>query len=229
MTVLRAHGYVAAGFVSSAVVNHNFGVHHQLDHFDDTTTSKEINRPSMYERPARDTLAAALAYIEDLDRSQPFFVWIHLIDPHGPYAAPVEPDRYVGDTHARPNLPPLPLGADNVGFGDIPKYQALNGVRDPDYYVARYDAEIRYADDALREFVERLRELDLYDRTLTVVTADHGETLDEPTHRRHFGHEFLAYEEDARIPLIVREPAPQRRIAELDRDALVQSIDVAPT
>lgn len=229
MTALRARGYVTAGFVSSAVLNHNFGVQRQLDHFDDATTAKELNRPSMSERPARDTLSAALAYIEQLDRGRPFFVWIHLIDPHGPYAAAVDPDRFVGDAHSRPGLQSLPVGEGNVGFGDIPKYQLLNGIRDPDYYVARYDAEIRYADDELRTFFDRLRELDLYDHTLLVVTADHGETLDEPTHQRHFGHEFLAYEEDTRIPLIVREPATRRRLAELDRDAVVHSMDVAPT
>ena len=228
-TVLRARGYTTAGFVSSAVLNRNFGVQHQLDHFDDTLTTTELNRPSMSERPARDTLAAALAYIEEQSSGRPFFVWIHLIDPHGPYAAPVEPDRFVGDAHAKPGQRSLPLGASNVGFGDIPKYQIIGGKADPDYYVARYDAEIRYADDELAAFFSRLRELDLYDQTLLVVTADHGETLDEPTHHRHFAHEFLTYEEDARIPLIVREPAGGRRLAALDADALVLSIDVAPT
>jgi arylsulfatase A-like enzyme len=227
-TALRARGYATAGFVSSAVLNHNFGVQQQLDHFDDALTTTERNRPSMSERPARDTLAAALAYIEDQPRRKPFFVWIHLIDPHGPYAAPAEPDRFVGDAHAKPGRA-LPLGETNVGFGDIPKYQILDRATDPDYYVARYDAEIRYADDALAAFFARLRELGLYDHTLFVVTADHGETLDEPTHHRYFAHEFLTYEEDARIPLIVREPVGVRRVAALDPDALVLSIDVAPT
>ena len=228
-TALRARGYATAGFVSSVVLNRKFGLQRQLDHFDDGATTTETNRADMAERPARETLAAALAYIERQDRARPLFVWIHLIDPHGPYAAPVEPDRFVGDAHARPGLRSLPLGDANVGFAMIPKYQILNGARDPDYYVARYDAEIRYADDALGAFFARLRELGLWSHTLTVVTADHGETLDEPTHRRYFAHEQLTYEEDARIPLIVHEPDGSRDLTDLDRDALVLSIDVAPT
>ena len=228
-TALRTRGYATAGFVSSVVLNRKFGLQRQLDHFDDGATTTETNRTDMAERPARETLAAALAYIERLDRARPFFVWIHLIDPHGPYAAPVEPDRFVGDAHARPGLRSLPLGDANVGFAIIPKYQILNGARDPDYYIARYDAEIRYADDALGDFFTRLRELELYSRTLFVVTADHGETLDEPTHRRYFAHEQVTYEEDTRIPLIVREPVGRNDLASLDRDALVLSIDVAPT
>jgi arylsulfatase len=229
MTALRGRGYVTAGFVSSVVLNQKFGVQRQLDHFDDASTTTELNRPTMAERPARETVQAALRYLEQRDGTRPFFVWIHLIDPHGPYAAPSEPDRFVGDAHAKPGRCLLPLGIGNAGFGDIPKYQILNGIRDPDYYVARYDAEIRYADDALGDFVASLRALGLYDRTLMVVTADHGETLDEPTHRRYFSHGLVAYEEDARIPLIVHEPAGQHRLAGLDTKAPAWSIDIAPT
>jgi len=229
MTALRAAGYVTAGFVSSAVLNRKFGLQRQLDHFDDAATVAELNRPDMVERPARETLQAALAYLEQQDPRKPFFLWIHLIDPHGPYAAPIDPDRFVGDAHAEPGQRSLPLGDTNVVFDKIPKYQILDGVRDPDYYVARYDGEIRYADDALGAFLDRLRALDVYERTLIVVTADHGETLAEPTHRRYFAHEQLAYEEDTRVPLIVREPAGGRRLAALDASGVVFSIDIAPT
>ena len=229
MTALHARGYTTAGFVSSVVLNRKFGVQRQLDHFDDAATTAEANRQNMAERPARATLGAALAYLEQRDPGRPFFTWIHLIDPHGPYAAPENPDRFVRDAHATPGRRTLPLGDTNIGFGDIPRYQNLNGNQDPDFYVARYDAEIRYADDALGEFFQRLRALGLYDRTLIAVTADHGETLDEPNHRRYFSHGLVAYEEDAHIPLIIREPGGRRRLAGFDTSAAVLSIDVAPT
>ena len=229
MTALRARGYVAAGFVSSVVLNQKFGVQHQLDYFDDATTTTELNRRNMAERPARDTLQAALAYLEHRDPLRPFFLWVHLIDPHGPYSAPENPDRFVGDAHSTPGRRRLPLGETNIGFGDIPRYQILQGIQDPDYYVARYDAEIRYADDALGTFFDHLRALGLYDRTVIAVTADHGETLDEPTHRRYFSHGLVAYEEDAHIPLVIHEPAGRRRLADVGATAAVLEIDIAPT
>ena len=229
MTALRAGGYSTAGFVSSVVLNQKFGVQRQLDHFDDAATTTELNRSNMAERPARDTFQAVLAYLEQVDKTRPFFVWVHLIDPHGPYAAPVDPDRFVHDEHAKPGRQALPLGSTNVGFGDIPRYQILHGERDPDYYIARYDAEIRYADQALGEFVARLRALGLYDELLLVVTADHGETLDEANHRRYFSHGLVAYEEVSRIPLIVHEPHDQKRLGALDRNAPALTIDLAPT
>jgi arylsulfatase A-like enzyme len=229
MTALRARGYATAGFVSSVVLNRKFGIQKQLDHFDDAATSAEVNRPKMAERPARDTLRAAVRYLESRDAARPFFLWVHLIDPHGPYTAPEEPDRYVGDAHARPGRRQLALGAGNAGFNEIPKYQILNGNRDPDYYIARYDAEIRYADEALGEFFGTLRQLGLYDETVIAITADHGETLDEPTHRRYFSHGLIAYEEVSRVPLIVHEPPVRRRLAAVDTSRPAMSVDLAPT
>ena len=84
-------------------------------------------------------------------------------------------------------------------------------------------------DDALADFFATLKARGLYDPTLLVVTADHGETLDEPTHHRYFSHGLVAYEEDARIPLIVHEPAGTKRLAGADTQRPILSIDVAPT
>jgi arylsulfatase A-like enzyme len=183
----------------------------------------------MSERPARDTLAAALAYIEDQPRRKPFFVWIHLIDPHGPYAAPAEPDRFVGDAHAKPAARAAARRRRTSASATSRSTRSWTARPTPTTTSRATTPRSATPDDALAAFFARLRELGLYDHTLFVVTADHGETLDEPTHHRYFAHEFLTYEEDARIPLIVREPVGVRRVAALDPDALVLSIDVAPT
>jgi arylsulfatase len=229
MTSLRARGYRTAGFVSSVVLGRQSGLQDEFDHFDDRRTVPERNRPERAERPAAATLAAAGDFLAGLPGGQPFFVWTHLIDPHGPYQAPEEPDRFVGDAHASASPRLLPLGSGDWVFGQIPLYQALGERRDADYYVARYDAEIRYADDALGAFLARLRRIGRYERTLVVVTADHGETLVEAGHKRYFAHGAIAYEEVARIPLVIREPAGATRLRALDAARPVRSLDVAPT
>jgi arylsulfatase A-like enzyme len=229
MSALKARGYATAAFVSSVVLNAKSGASRYVDHFDDALTSVEVNRTAMFERPARDSLHAARAYLARLPRKRPFFAWIHLIDPHGPYTAPENPDRFVGDAYAKPGRRLLPLGRGSKVFRAIPAYQILNGIQDPDYYVARYDGEIRYADDALGEFFADLKSLGLYDGALIVVTADHGETLEEPTHRRYFSHGYIAYEEVSRVPLIMHEPGRGRRLATLDAAQPVMTMDIAPT
>jgi N-acetylglucosamine-6-sulfatase len=79
-------------------------------------------------------------------------------------------------------------------------------------------------DESLARIVETLREIGELDNTVIVFTSDHGYFYGEHglnEERR------LAYEESARIPLIVRYPAVAR--AGVQRTALVQIIDIAPT
>lgn len=229
MSALRERGYQTAGFVSSVVLGRKSGLQDHFDHFDDELSTPELNRKERYERPAQATVAAALAYLDARTPGRPFFLWIHLIDPHGPYRAPVDPDRFVGDAQAGGPSPMLPVGQADWVRGQIPAYQVLEGRRDAAFYVARYDGEIRYADAALGGLFAGLKDRGLYERSLIAVTADHGETLVEPGHQRYFSHGTVAYEETVRIPLVIRQPGGEKRLRAAAKDGLVTSLDLAPT
>lgn len=85
-----------------------------------------------------------------------------------------------------------------------------------------YDGEIAYVDFVLGRLFAKIVELKLDDRTLIVVTADHGESLGEhgePTHG------VLLYDATLHVPLMVRLPRGRRQ----DVDALVRHVDLAPT
>src|SRR5262249_59651935 len=71
------------------------------------------------------------------------------------------------------------------------------------YMTAMYDAALRYVDEQLRELFEHLGRLELLDRTVVVVAADHGESLGE--HGLYFVHDGL-YETTVRVPLALRFP-----------------------
>jgi arylsulfatase A-like enzyme len=229
MSVLRAQGYATAGFVSSVVLGHKSKLQNQFDHFDDELTTTEPNRQTRFERPAAQTVKSALDFIAQLPKDKPFFVWIHLIDPHGPYDAPVDPDRYVGDKYYDQIALDIPLGASDWEDGKIPRYQALGDRTDARYYVARYDAEIHYMDSALGTLLAALAERGLAGDSLIAVTADHGETLAEQGHHHYFSHGAIAYEETTHIPLVIREPAGERRLGTVNRERPLSSLDLAPT
>src|SRR5262249_42800767 len=72
---LKRRGYATAAFVSSVVLEHRYGLTHGFDIYDD-----DIQGP---ERTGQDTVARATRWIEGARR--PFFVWIHLFEPHAPY------------------------------------------------------------------------------------------------------------------------------------------------
>jgi choline-sulfatase len=93
-----------------------------------------------------------------------------------------------------------------------------------DRYDQPYVGEIAFADEQVGRLVDELRTLGLEDKTLVVVTADHGEGLGEHAEDTHL---FFVYDTTLSVPLILRCPGriPANRIAE----AQVRLIDITPT
>ena len=110
----------------------------------------------------------------------------------------------LNDAFSETENPIIEFAASNWEFNKIPLYQRLDNKKEAAYYIARYDAEIRYTDEALGTFFRFLKNSRVYDNTAIVVTADHGETMAEPNHLRHFSHSTIAYEEVVRVPMILK-------------------------
>ncbi len=170
-------------------------------------------------RPEQTTRAAA-RFLETRSTG-PFLLWVHYFPPHGPYTPPEPLLRGL----EAPAGARLQVSKRNYEKGRIPAYQALPEVFDSGEYRRRYAAHVRYVDSFVGRLLDRLREEQLYDDTLIIATSDHGESLGE--HGFYFQHGNLAYEEQARIPLIVKWPG--RRHAGARIPAPVELVDVAPT
>jgi arylsulfatase A-like enzyme len=205
--------YQTAAFVSNKVLSDKgMGMAHRFDHYDDDA---QLDAQSFrLERGAAATTDSVLSWLRGADPGRPLFLWVHYMDPHSPYRAP---EPWLGSLHhAQPwRSPPRP----------IPVYAQHEGstVRDPLYFVDRYDEEIRYADAEIGRLLDGYAKLRPLDRTLVVFTADHGETLLE--RRRSFVHALRVFEEVVHVPLMLRGPGvvPGRY------DGPVSGIDVAPT
>jgi len=204
---------LAAGIPTGAIVSNwilrrpgapheDGGVAQGFATFDDRMGANEAVRGTK-ERLAPETTEAALAWLAERRSAgeERFFLWVHYQDPHGPYVPPDELARLFPPTASEPALP---LGKDEKGLGQIPRYQALGDERDPAVYRARYDAEVRCFDLGFGRLVERLREYGWLDGSLVVFTADHGEALGD--HDHWFCHGENVYRELTRVPLIVRYP-----------------------
>src|SRR5262249_44967549 len=90
--------------------------------------------------------------------------------------------------------------------------------------VGRYDGDILFVDTVFGKLLARLRELDLLERTVMIVTADHGEEFYD---HQNWGHGHSVYNELLHVPLLVRYPRLLPRAAHVD--APVMSVDVMPT
>ena len=154
-------------------------------------------------------------------RTEPFYLYLHLLDPHGPYEPPARlrqafpaplPEQPVSlyDT-VRPRVGEL--RADGFGPGEA-RFEDL---------VARYDAEIAHVDESLRSLFSTLGETGLTDRTLVVLTSDHGEEFLE---HDFVEHGWTLYEESLHVPLIFWAPG---RLAPARVEERVSTVDVFAT
>ncbi|MDD5628925.1 MAG: sulfatase-like hydrolase/transferase, partial [Elusimicrobia bacterium] len=92
------------------------------------------------------------------------------------------------------------------------------------YVLSQYDGEIRYVDDHIGALLDELRDLRLLDKTLIILTSDHGEEFMDHGDLFHGPH---LYDEILHAPLVVRLPGavPKGKVV----DQVVRSIDVMPT
>jgi arylsulfatase A-like enzyme len=89
-----------------------------------------------------------------------------------------------------------------------------------------YDETIRYIDDGLGRLFELLKSRGLYDNTLVIITADHGEEFME---HGLLGHGLSLYDEVIRVPLIVKFPCPGPHCSPRVVTSQVELVDVFPT
>jgi arylsulfatase len=213
---LRDSGYTTAAFVSNPLLARRRHFDRGFEVYDDHMTRRERNRRHLTERDAAATTDAALVWAR-LSAREPWFLWIHYQDPHGPYEPPgAAPGR------DPTNASRLRVLEDPSGRGGIPDYQALPGLFTLPGYEARYRAEIGHLDGHL---VRLVRALDAKGRPpVVLLTADHGEAFGEDGY--YFAHGHSLGLEQIRVPLLVRgaRPGPPRVI-----DEPVSGIDVAPT
>ncbi|GIW42691.1 MAG: hypothetical protein KatS3mg076_3268 [Candidatus Binatia bacterium] len=185
--LLRKRGYRTYGVVSGLFVAAKYGFRRGFERYDQS----EVGGPNHVSTPG--VTEKALRFLEEAGEG-PFFLFVHYFDPHYTYLrhpevgfAPPRAGRLEGPWHILRLRQILPtLTPEEVRF-----------------LLDLYDEEIRFTDGGIGKLVGALEERNLLDRTLFVVTSDHGEEFLE---HGWLGHTRSVYEEVLRVPLIVRVP-----------------------
>jgi len=224
--LLKSAGYETAGFTGHTWwMQPERGFGRGMDHYD--------NAPEML-RHIADTQERLHAWLDQRSSHMPF-IFFHAYDLHykireNGYDLPYEPGRGAPLTFAQPYLD---QGAFQEGEkANLKASELLKAAREgritfdqneKDALQALYDDTLHMVDAAIGQFLERLKEKELYDNALIIVTSDHGEGLGE---RGYYDHEDV-WEEEARIPLLVKFPGNAhagKRVAHQ-----VQLVDLFPT
>lgn len=119
-------------------------------------------------------------------------------------------------------LQPLDLHVSSIRREDagVPPGESYPGFHAP------YAWRVRRLDRCLGKFFDALRRNGMWDRSMVVVTADHGDALAETG---QWGHAYSIAPEILRVPLVVKLPKSFQAKLKADRDAIAFTTDVTPT
>jgi arylsulfatase A-like enzyme len=234
--VMQAGGVATAGFVNNINLSSTFNFQQGYDTFlyeapeypfgasesvfsltlykvvqklDERFIEKNHKVVERFYQPAEVVLGDAEAFVS-ANRGDRWGMFVHLMEPHDPYfehpsIEGTGPQDYNGKGFSRAEIErPDPTQAD--------------------YLKRVYGGEVRFLDRRLATFVDWLKNEGLYDDTLIVLTADHGEEFYE-----HGGwwHGTTLYDEETHIPILVK--LPKNRLGGTRVPFTVRSIDIAPT
>lgn len=215
--ILQAHGFRTAAVSASPIVraspghfNPHGGFGRGFDTFEEGCVWKGADCVTDQALPhlARD--------------GRPLFLYLHYLDPHGPYAPPPAHRRRFA--LGRPekafvrNGDPLPIARWLYEKGPDPGVTAA----DLAFLAALYDEKIAFFDAQLGRLLDRLRAGGWLDDSLVLLAADHGEEFLEHGDIKHCRNLF---DSTIRTPLVLRVPgAAPRRV-----DDAVENLDIVPT
>ena len=215
---LKRAGYRTGAFVGAFVLDARFGLNAGFDVYDDRVQGASANL-EIVQRTAEAVLAPAGDWITNPQSAIP-------ANPPSPIPANPQSPIPANPQSPIPANPQSPIP--NPWFAWVHLYDPHEPYTPPEPFASRYtqdpySGEIAYADAALGAFVDRLRTAGALDRTLVVITSDHGESLGEHGERTHG---LFAYESTLRVPLVVWAAGSIRPAVIASPARLV---DVAPT
>jgi arylsulfatase A-like enzyme len=169
--------------------------------------------------PAADTIVDEALHWIDTVGDTPFFLWLHLMDPHAPYYPKQEALARLGESPIRPyQARYLNSYWNRSDLGPRRLRSRCHQI------VALYDAGIRWVDAQMGRLVEALRNKDRWNDCIFALTADHGEEFLDHGGRFHPPSRLM--EELIHVPLLLRTPGHEGKKQE---DSPFGLIHLGPT
>lgn len=197
--VMKAAGYSTFGVFNNVQLSEERGFDRGFDHFRLVSDRSDL-----------EVIEEAQAAMETFGDDR-FFGWVHFISPHSPYDVRSDSSHLYSED-----------------YSDLP--EELTGARpEPDSAEGRriirelYDGEVFYLDQLFGRILDLLEQHGVQDRTMVLLTSDHGEEFGEYGRFRH----GTVHEPVIRVPLVVHIPGAGRPDDAVQR--LHVNTDLLPT
>jgi len=150
---------------------------------------------------------------------KPFFMYVHYDEAHTPYVLPRLYRKHFLKHNSKKE--PWKINQNNVKY-----YSNEIKMNNDDFQILRdiYDGAIRYLDQIVYDIIIHLKNNDLYENTLIIITSDHGDQLGE---HNLFLHNFSLYDDLIKVPLIIKYPNNVQMTGVENK--IVQNVDIFPT
>jgi arylsulfatase len=239
--VLRHHGYATAAVVSNhLVLGNSSGFEQGFDYYYANPRETDpaftliaaclLNRyvpdlPWLTVVPFKraDAINAEAAHWLELHSRQPFFLFINYMEPHTPYHPPYPYGRRWRSAGPPANF----FGPHGIWHGfsrAVNEGKRVVSDAEREHLLSLYKGELHYLDEQVSAFIERLKQLGIYDNSMILITSDHGEAFSE---HGLVEHQRVLYQELIRVPLLVKLPAGQE--PPLQPAGPVSLVDLFPT
>lgn len=144
-------------------------------------------------------------------RSEPFFMFLHYLEPHGPYNPDWATARRFFNSKREYKVAKKTLA--NVELAYLAGAQSVSP-HELDQISRLYDALVAYTDEQVGRVCEALEDAGRFDDTLIIVTADHGENLGD---HNLIGHQYCLYDSLLHVPLTIKFPYQKRGTRSTER------------
>jgi len=192
--ILKQTGYLTGAVVAGPWLKKVFGLNIGFEYYND------YNIGTLNGRAADQVTAAAVRWIEE-SQNKKFFLFLNYFDPHYPYKPPK--DFIAPFFQKNPQI-----------FYQLSQLEQI---------IASYDGEILYMDYHIGKLLENLKANNLYDNSMIIVTADHGDLFGE---HGKFGHGDYLWQEEIHVPLFIKHPAGE--ISPRHSNLRIQLTDILP-
>jgi arylsulfatase A-like enzyme len=203
--ILKEHGYQTAAVAGGGFVSKAYGADVGFDSF-------QVGKA-----------ADAVSWIQSAPK-EPFFFFFHTYTPHVPYSDRRYTDGIDGGTLA------------TIYSGKAKEWIAHHTLvscgwvspttSEKEFLLALYDGGVTAADEIVGDLLAALQSAGVVERTIVVITSDHGEEFWDHTDRGAY-HGHTLYDELLRVPLVWYEPGLRRRGS--TQAELVNLVDIVPT
>lgn len=212
-TILSKHGYRTVMFSNNGFFVEDSYFVRQFDesfHFDIDKTEPQD----------RHIIPAIVSWLKE-HKGQKSFIYYHIMSPHEPYPQKKEDSEFLAGEEASFVEAIRETLHREGGTDDIPKGWGQEELK---IFRGLYDSNLKHADRWIGVLYDKLKELNLEDKTLIIITADHGENLGDNNQLYHGG---FPWDSVVKVPLIIAYPPlipSGTRVS-----GLTESIDIMPT